>query len=155
PNPVAPTGYAAVQPGDVLDLRIQTVWPHDAQGSFAPVDRAPLVNVAVDLLAHGTLASVPPEFQPLYGPLLSMAEGNNVIDSVGIKPGKITYTIGGQTFPRWVFNDVPVQPGHQYNFLAQASTDLKKLSQFTTIWTHAADARTYLPNPQPPPPCSP
>jgi hypothetical protein len=111
PNQAMPTGTFPAQPGDLLDLRIQVVWPHDRQGNFAPVDRAPLVNVAVDLFAHGTLKSVPPDFQPYvdFAPSLSAAVQNGTIETVGVQPKKTTYVMNGVTYPRWVFNDVPVQ----------------------------------------------
>jgi hypothetical protein len=74
-----------------------------------------------------------------------------------VAPQETTYTINGQQYPRWVFNDVPVQPGQQYHFMAMLTGiqgGVVDGRQFPTIWTHAADARTYLPTPQPPPACS-
>lgn len=69
---------------------------------------------------------------------------------------KMTYSANGQIYPRWVFNDVPVKPGGQSHFIAWVTTSRRSLlSPFTTIWTHAADARTYLPAPEPPPSCVP
>jgi hypothetical protein len=45
-----------------------------------------------------------------------------------------------------------VKPGQQYHFTA--SVFQGKIScPYTTIWTHAADARTFLPHPEVPPPC--
>jgi hypothetical protein len=88
-----------------------------------------------------------------FGPHLFVAPGNGPIQPVGVAPQQITYTVNGQSFPRWVFNNVPVQPTQQYNFLADVSTDLKTASRYSTIWTHSPDARTYLPHPHPPPPC--
>lgn len=82
PRPVVPTGIQTT--AGPVDARIQIVWPHDRQGNYAPVSRAPFVNIAV-----------------------FTATGIN--GAVG----------------------------------------------FTNFWTHAADARTYLPTPQPPPACTP
>lgn len=57
--------------------RISIVWPHDGRGNYAPVERAPLVNLAVDLFAHGTSRSVPADFEPELMNL-SVAEGNGM-----------------------------------------------------------------------------
>jgi hypothetical protein len=157
PNPVVPMGYAAVQSGDLLDSRIQIVWPHDEGGNYAPVETAPFVNVAVDLFAHGTLRSVAPDFQPYhdFGPILSVAEGDgplHLVRGMG-QAEKTIYTANGLVYPRWVFDDVPVQPGQQYNFLAAVTTDLKKESVFTTIWTHSIRAQPGHATPRLPASC--
>jgi hypothetical protein len=156
PQPVVPTGYADLRPGQV-DTRIQVVWPHDDHGKFAPVEAATRVNVAVDIFEHGTLRSVPTGFPPpdlRADVFLSVAEGNSPQSLT--MPGsnerwaraqQTTYVVGDKTFPRWVFNDVPVKPGAQYHFLAWTGGASQV---FPTIWTHAVDARTFLPTPQPP-----
>lgn len=156
PQPVVPTGFTDM-PLPTVDLRIQIVWPHDAQGQYAPVDQATRVNVAVDLFEHGTLKSVGPDFPPasVSPPHLRIADGNSPLQESGVSAQKISYTVNGQVYPRWVFNDVPVVPGHQYHFMAEISGQFAYHSQFSSIWTHAADARTILPNPQVPPACAP
>jgi hypothetical protein len=149
PHPVVPTGYREwVSP----EARIQIVWPHGEEGRFAPVEEATLVNVAIDIFHHGTLKSAPLDYEP-DGLHISVAEGNDLPRRADPGPAqKVTYTANGQTFPRWVFNDVPVKPGQQYHFMA--SVFQGKISYpYTTIWTHAADARTFLPHPEVPPPC--
>ena len=47
-----------------LDACIQIVWPHDERGELRPAAEVPLVNIAVDLFAHGTLDSVPLDYEP-------------------------------------------------------------------------------------------
>lgn len=175
PQPVVPSGVTKVtQHGPwELDSRIQVVWPHDAQGNYVPPESATLVNVAVDLFKHGTLESVPVDYPPpdlqryITGPGLVIAEANKhpfafgslVPDNLysGRAPQKLSYTVNGQTFPRWVFNDVPVQPGMQYHFMVLIGGGSRPpaVRTYPTVWTHAADARTNVPNPQVPPPCVP
>ncbi len=156
PQQVVPAGYSEPQP-QALGARIQVVWPHDAQGRLRPVAEAPLVNIAVDLFAHGTLNSVPLDYEPEYL-RLQVAQGNDPLAlQRDLLPEKTTYTANGQTFPRWVFNNVPVKPGRQYHFAPYVvRPNNKGLPSWTfTIWTHAADARTLLPNPEPPQPSAP
>jgi hypothetical protein len=154
PHPLVPTGYCESLSGS-LDPRIQIVWPHDEHGQFAPVERAPFVNIAVDLFEHGTLNSVLPEYQPIEL-ILEIAEGNGPLTFSDRTAQKVTYTVGDKTYPRWVFNNVPVRPSQQYHFLVRVlPRERKTLSPFATIWTHARDARTILPHPQIPPPCVP
>jgi hypothetical protein len=158
PNPIVPTGYGvatADTTGSELDSRIQIVFPHDAQGREMTVSQALFVNIAVDVFIHGTFQSVPPDFDP-DGLTLEEAVGNDFLrePSPLIRASKTTYLVGGQVYPRWVFNDVSVQPGQQYHFLTRISNN-KIASPYSNVWTHAADARTILPNPSPPPTCTP
>ena len=154
PTPVVPTGVSVPIPNDV-DVRIQIVWPHDAAGNYAPPDRATFVNVAVDLFAHGTLESLPPAPPYYYSVGLSAAPGNQPLARVQAREEVTTYTANGQAFPRWVVNDVPVQPGVPYTFVADALEAGGKFpSHHVSVWVHASDARTILPHPQAPPPCT-
>jgi hypothetical protein len=155
PGQVVPTGLTEGSPQQ-LDARIQIVWPHDAQGREAPVAQATFVNIGIDLFEHETLRSVRPD-DSTYGPvLLYIAAENQVIhsylnpDQSSVQAGKTTYTTNGQVFPRWVFNNVPVDPGKRYHFLASALSPVKAVTTFPTIWTHAADVRTFLPKPKAP-----
>lgn len=155
PEPVVPIGHAEPAAGGGYDAYIQIVWPHDAQGRLAPVERATLVNIAVDIFSHGTRLSVPPNFEP-DGLSLGVYTDDGRVQvgdhPQGLQSEKTTYTVDGQTYPRWVFNDVPVEPGERYHFMALVYHG-KIQWPYTTIWTHAADARTILPEPQAPQPC--
>lgn len=154
PVPVVPSG-PGFQSLPMVDLRIQIVWPHDEDGDYAPVDQASLVNVAVDLFEHGTLKSVPASFPPegVNPPDLLIAEENGPLQPSEIVPRKISYRYDTRTYPRWVFNDVPVIPGHQYHFMAVISGGLAYHSEYSSIWTHGAFPQTNLPDPSPPPAC--
>lgn len=162
PRQLQPTGFTA-QTNPPVDLRIQVVFPHDAQGHEQPVGQAPLVNVAVDIFEHGTTLSVHKDFLqtiPSRYPVvlgLQIARGNQALAGYAGRPQATEYTVNGQQYPRWVFNDVPVDPTQPSHFMAILTGLLGGVTdgrQFSTIWTHAADARTYLPNPTVPPTCA-
>ncbi len=160
PNPVIPVGFASSPtPAAGLDARIQIVWPHDLYGNFAPVQVASRVNIGVEVFEHGTLNAVPKNvetgFQFSLGILMSEFNGALHTPS-SFTTAQVTYTVGANTFTRFVFNDVPVVPGRQYHFVPTATpTGSSTVSPFASIWTHAPDARTYLPYPQVPPACIP
>lgn len=161
PNPIIPSGFSSSPlPSGGLDTLIQVVWPHDSQGNYVPVDRATRLNIAVEVFEHGTTKAIPPgpdgKFQ--YTVSLWVAAENNALQAASyssLKP--VTYAVGNQIYTRWTFNDVPVDPGSQYHFLSGATpvTGSPNVYPYTSIWTHAADPRTYLPRPQTPPPCIP
>lgn len=152
PHPVVPTGYVQGTPA-ALDTRIQVVFPHDERGNFAPPRTATRVNIAVDIFAHGTLLSLPTTAD--YNVYLWWAQNN---DPAYLAPGvglKTTYTSDGHVYPRWVFNDFPVNPGGVYHFYAITGALGQPGASYPSIWTHAADARTLLPSPHLPPTCAP
>lgn len=156
PRPVVPEDVAAAAvPLEGVDARIQIVWPHDERGQPAPPEVATFVNVAVDLFVHGTRRSLPADLVRAYSVRLLAAEGNGPLGPVeNAKGGTTTYQAGGKTFPRWTFDDVPVRPGRQYNFVVSALAGGGRLaSPYSTVWTHAADPRTMQPDPRPPPSC--
>lgn len=161
PQQVVPAGHSEVRPPQI-DVHVQVVWPHDEEGGFASAEEATRVNVAVDVFEHGTLSSVPLEFpgDPRSGDVLFfVAEGNGPLEPLpALVPGpggyrqavqRITYTVGDRTYPRWVYNDVPVTPGVQYHFIVHV-TGYRLEDVHSSIWTHAGDARTELAAPQPP-----
>ena len=158
PEPVVPAGYAQesqLGTGADYDSYIQIVWPHDKQGQLTSVERAAFVNIAVDIFVHGTQLSVPPDFEPDGLSLQAHTDDGPVLladPPWSLRPEKTTYTANGLTFPRWVFNNVPIEPGKRYHFLALVY-HCKIQSPYSTVWTHAADARTYIPTPSAPPPC--
>jgi len=158
PEPVVPAGRATTPQPDGYDARIQIVWPHDGRGRPASVETATHVNVAVEVFAHGTRLAAIPDASGTYPFSLSLlrAEGNGVLERVPIEAERIAYEVGGQEYPRWVFNDVPVTPGAQTHLIVGLlPAGARAVSPYTTIWTHAADGRTILPQPAPPPACAP
>jgi hypothetical protein len=156
PQPFLPEDVAAnVVPPEGVDARIQVVWPHDQRGQLAPPERAAFVNVAVDLFQHATRRSLPVEAARQYAVRLLVAEGNGaLVAAETAKGGTTTYQLGGKSYPRWTFDDVPVKPGVLHSFVVSSLAAGGKLaSPYSTVWTHAADPRTIQPDPQPPPAC--
>jgi hypothetical protein len=157
PYPVVPAGFSAEKKPAKIDARIQIVYPHDRQGNFVPVEKATLVNVAVDLFEHGTLNSVPGDYDGSIL-VLYIAEANSPMTLAQADAGSSaivatanleSYMVGDVKYPRWVFNNVKVEAGKQYHYLVK----LHGVETYPSLWTHASDARTYLPNPAPPPAC--
>ena len=148
PYGVAPTGVQTQPPG-ALDALIQIVWPHDTNGDFQPVERAPLANIGVDLALHPVN---PPSYawssvgfevnQPVR---LLRALNSGYLEPVKAADQVLNMTGGDRAWPRWIFNDVDVSaardPQNKYYFAVQADG----VETHTTIWTHGADARTYFP----------
>lgn len=157
PHPRTPAGFSEDPAPAQVDTRIQIVYPHDRDSNFVSVADATLVNVAVDIFEHGTLNSVPMDYN--RGPIvLYIAEANYPMGVARADAGSQTvvatahlepYTVGDVEYPRWVFNNVKVEPGKQYHYLVR----VHGAETFPTLWTHASDARTYLPHPEPPPAC--
>nr|HOR01119.1 hypothetical protein [Anaerolineae bacterium]HPL28298.1 hypothetical protein [Anaerolineae bacterium] len=124
------------------------------------------VNVAVELFEHGTLKVLrdfPADEIILFGakgnegmrPMITLAGRQQKV----MEPAQVvTYEANGTLYPRYVFNNIAVEPGQPYQFTvklyttgpAQRLEDGSLFRFYSNIWTHAADARTYLPNPQPP-----
>lgn len=109
----------------------------------------------MDVFAHATLNSLPPGPPCYHGVGLNVWAGNKPVVGLVARPKVMTHTVTGQAYPRWVFNDVPVRPGMPYTFIASAlEAGGKYPSDHVSVWVHAADARSILPNPQPPLPCT-
>lgn len=159
PGPVLPLGLAeASRPAAGYDARIQVVWPHDGRGNFTPVEEATYVNVAVDVFVHDTFDAAVPDVSGVYpfSVTLLKADGNGPLEPVLRSAEVITHTANDLEYARWVINDVPVNPAHATHFVVSLlPAGSKATSPHTTVWTHASDARTILPNPPVPPSCLP
>lgn len=128
-----------------VDAKIEIVWPHNN----APVRQARLANITVYLFEPGTVQTVPCDFDPTVR--LWRALNNNPASNSGMPIGqKRMLTRNGVTFPVWDFNDVDV---------SAAADGVNKLYFYVTVddvtanfnvWSHGADARTYLPQPTTP-----
>jgi hypothetical protein len=150
-TPVKPTGYGSPDPA-ALDTRIQIVFPHDESGKPAPSNTATEVNVALDIFQHGTELSVPPDAP--YTPKLWLSQGSEPLATVPPGVQKTTYTLNGQGYPRWVFNNVRVDPAAGYHLLATVGLLGQRGGSYPTIWTHAP-AHPAAAKPQAPPACIP
>ena len=141
PQQDIPVGIATTT--DKLDAKIQIVWPHDSQGNPRSVTEASLVNVGVDLLARGSMLSVPPDWN---GTVRLYRSFNNGIEQMVAVGQKRLISQGGLTYPRWDFNDIDVNaatdPVNKYYFrVAVDGVDTR-----SSVWSHGADGRTYFPN---------
>ncbi len=142
PNPMEPTEVLDTPP-ETVDARVQIVWPHDD----APVEEADLANVTVALFAHGTVASVPVDWEPRV--FLYRALNNDV----GVKVGEGTKRVvksQGLKYPVWDFNDVVVSPARDPKNKIHFWAEVEGVPTFPTFWTHGIDARTYFPEPDVP-----
>ncbi|MBI4674967.1 MAG: hypothetical protein HY741_25275 [Chloroflexi bacterium] len=160
PAPVSPTGFAQVdQPEQLeeIDTRIQIVWPHSADGTLAPVGQAEFVNIAVDLFRHGSLESVPLDYAPNEAtgyPILYIAREDKQAELYAATenpqryrlPRKTTFALNGQTFPRWVFDNVPIEPNQDYFFVVLLSPVSKDPARraYPIVWSYTAKTRTVL-----------
>ncbi len=142
PDPVNPAGAAGI-PGEV-DARIQVVWPHNGQGRPVPVTQAARANVQVALFWRGSGQSVGREFNQPVNLFKSLNNNPNALVGAGVRR---LVTENGVTYPVWEFNDVDVSAArnalNKYYFRALVGNT----RTFSTIWAHAADARTIFPQP--------
>ncbi len=145
PQPITATGtqrVTAKAPPAELDARIQIVWPHGG----APVAEASLANISADLFAHASLtALVPAEAGPAgWAPAVWLVcavnndPGQRVAQGVPRRDGALVH---------WDFNDVNVSQAREANSKLHFWIEVDGARTYSNFWTHGADARTYLPNP--------
>ncbi len=129
----------AVAPQSV-DAKIEIVWP---QGDL-PVSQARRVNITAYLFEPDTQRTVACDFGNTVR--LWRALNNNPAANVASGTRRLV-TRNGVTFPVWDFNDIDVSaardPLNKYYFYVTVDG----MPTNFNIWSHGADARTYLPNP--------
>ncbi|MCW5850086.1 MAG: DUF3828 domain-containing protein [Anaerolineae bacterium] len=123
-----------------IDAKIEIVWPH----GNAPVSQASLVNITAYLFEQNTRNSVPCDL----GNTVRLWRALNNQPAQQVATGsRRTITQGGVTFPVWDFNNVDVSAardgGNKYYFYVTVDG----ITTTFNIWSHGADARTYLPDP--------
>ena len=138
----APTRVpGANEAGAGVDARIEVVWPH----SFAPIDQAELANVGIRLFIPHSLEPPSCGWRPKVQ--LWRAIDNEPAELVEMADQR---SVDGQPFPYWEANDVDVSaardPAHKVYFL----TAVDGVDTASSVWAHASDARTYLPEQQVP-----
>ena len=143
PEPLLPSGVGGSNPGAV-DARISILYPHDGSGNLRTVNNAVKGNITVRLFESGTQNSVGPFFDKKVR-LLRMV--NNLPAEVVAEGVKRTYSEGRVVHPVWDFNDVDVSlarnPANKVYFTVQ----VEGVPTFSSVWSHAIDARTYVPQP--------
>ncbi|HEY3109585.1 MAG TPA: hypothetical protein VGL23_12575 [Chloroflexota bacterium] len=142
PQPDVPSGLLPSGPTSV-DAKIEIVWPHDN----APVEQAQKVNVVAYLFEHGGTRSVPAGFDGQV--VLHRSLNNGPAEAVALGD-KETRTVNGLTFPVWTFNDVDVAAARDKSNKYYFRLEVGGVTGYSNVWAHAADARTYVPQPDVP-----
>lgn len=123
------------------DARVEVVWPHD----FAPVSEAQQANLGLRLFRPGSLLPPPCSWTPEV--TVWQALNNDPAEPLGRATQR---SVDGQPFPFWVLNDVDVSrannPDNRLYFMVRAAG----VNAASSIWAHAADARTFNPQPEAP-----
>ncbi len=123
-----------------VDAKIEIVWP---QGNL-PVTQARRVNITAYLFEPNTARTVGCDFNNTVR--LWQALNNNPVSSVATGTRRLV-SRNGVTFPVWDFNDIDVSaardPLNKYYFYVTVDGVTTNFN----VWSHGADARTYLPNP--------
>lgn len=131
------------EPPEAIDARIDILWPHQ----FAPVSSAQEANLSLRLYASRTQVVPPCAWMP--GVELWMARDAEPLRRLDAATQR---TVEGHPFPVWDVNDIDVtwanDPNHKLVFLARTAPGLAE--SFSSIWIHAADARTFFPQPPDP-----
>ena len=123
-----------------IDAKIEIVWPH----GNAPVSQASLVNITAYLFEQNTRNSVPCYLGNTVR--LWRALNNQSAQQVAIGSRR-TITQGGVTFPVWDFNNIDVSAARDGANKYYFYVTVDGITTTFNIWSHGADARTYLPNP--------
>ena len=130
-------------PPAAVDMRIEIFWPHD----FAPVTEAKLANIGVRVYRSQSLEPPPCAWDPnveIWG-----AQDAEPLRKLGIADH---LNVEGHPFPFWQMNDLDVawanEPPHQLIYMARMAPGLAQ--NYGSVWIHAADARTWQPQPPAP-----
>lgn len=128
-----------------VDARIQILWPHGG----AAISQAELANISVDLFLHGTrLRLGPATFGAAWEPAVWLVRA--VDNAVGERVARGAPRIEPGGAAHWDFNDVDVSPARTPTSKVHFWIEVAGVRTYSNFWTHGLDARTYLPNPEPP-----
>lgn len=124
-----------------IDARIEVVWPHD----FAAIDQAKLANLGIRLFAPASLEPPACAWQP-------RVQLWQAVDTEPARPVETTdqRSVDGQPFPYWEANDVDVSAARDGTRKIYFLIAVEGVDTATSVWAHAADARTYFPEQQVP-----
>ncbi len=119
-----------------VDARIEVLWPH----GFAGIDQAQLANLGIRLF-------VPRSLQPPACGWRPKVQLWRALDNEPAEPVETAdqRTVDGQPFPYWEANDVDVAPARDVTRKIYFLVVVEGVDTATSVWAHAADARTYLP----------
>jgi hypothetical protein len=128
-----------------VDARIQILWPHGG----APVSEARLANISADLFLPGTsLRLAPATFGAAWQPDVWLIRA--VDNGVGERVARGAPRVEPNGACHWDFNDIDVSPARAATSKVHFWIEVEGLRTYSNFWTHGLDARTYLPNPEPP-----
>ncbi len=130
-------------PPEEVDVRIEIFWPHD----FAPVTAASQANLGLRLYQDHSLEPPPCAWSPNVD--VWVAQDAEPLRRIDLAEHR---TVEGHPFPFWVMNDLDVtwanNPEHKLIYLAKVAPGLAQ--SYGSVWIHAADSRTFLPEPPQP-----
>ncbi len=125
-------------PPEAVDARIEIVWPHD----WAPVAQATRANLSLRLFYPNSLEPVPCGWNPTV-------EVWEARDSDPARPLAIARRrpIGDAQSSLWDVNDIDVSYAQQPEAKLYYLVRVPDVQTRTSVWAHAADPRTYYPQP--------
>ncbi|MHB1005291.1 MAG: glycoside hydrolase 5 family protein [Chloroflexota bacterium] len=131
--------YQLQYTGTAVEARVEIVWPHDGK----PVREAEAANIGAYLFEQGSATALCP--QPAPTVRLWRALNNGVEEEVKVGEARGA-KVEGVAFTAWDFNNIGIaatrDPRNKYYF--RLSVDGTRYS--SSVWSHAEDARTYLPH---------
>lgn len=137
PTPPGPTSSPAPDAArSGVDARIEVVWPHN----FAPLSDATLTNVGLRLFLPRSLEPPSCGWRPSVE--LWRAENTEPAERIEVAEQR---TVDGQPFPYWDANDVDVSPARDEGAKVYFLVKVDGVDTATSVWAHAADARTFFP----------
>ena len=134
---------SAAQPAPTIDAKIEIVWPLNG----AAVTDASQANIGAYIFQTGTLNPVAMNFD---APVRLWAAVNNNPAAAVATGSKVATTVNGITFPEWVFNGVDVSAARNPANKIYFHLTVDGVPSRTNVWSHGADARTFLPTPDVP-----
>lgn len=137
------TSGAIATPPPGVDIRLEILWPHD----FTSVYTAQQANLGLRLYRARSLEPPPCAWTPNVE--VWVAQDASPMRRLGIAQQR---SIQDHPFPFWELNDIDVawanDPTHKLILLTRMAPG-QALSA-SSVWIHAADARTLLPTPPEP-----
>jgi len=134
---------APTDPPQNVDVRIEIFWPHD----FAPVTTAQQANLGLRLYRDHSLEPPPCAWTPNV--VVFAAQDADPLQRMDLADHR---NVEGHPFPFWTMNDLDVSwanaSEHQLIYMASVAPGLAQ--SYSSVWIHAADARTFLPDPPQP-----
>ena len=142
PPPLVPDAVAS-RPVDPVDARFTFVWPHTLQMQSASIAAAQVLNLRVTIFKPGTRTSVGPDRPGSVQ--LYRALNNYPLRFTGDGVRRIV-TYQGLRYPIWDFEAINVHdtqdPANKLTFYIKSNA-----TEHASIWVHAADIRTFMPQP--------